>query len=149
VPEVNAEGNLEFSPAYPYSGPQKFYSGGGGLCSTVSDYARFAQMLLNGGELEGVRILSRKSIELMTADFAGGLNADAGFGLGLGVRRSLSEGGEMGSVGAYGWSGFWNTRFVVDPNEKMVMIVMAQLYPYGAVDLIDKFPVMVYQAIAD
>jgi CubicO group peptidase (beta-lactamase class C family) len=111
LPDANAEGNLEFSPAYPLRGPQKFYSGGGGLCATISDYARFAQMLLNGGELEGVRILSRKSVELMTADFAGGLIADRGFGLGFGIRRSLREGGELGSVGAYGWSGFWNTRF--------------------------------------
>jgi CubicO group peptidase (beta-lactamase class C family) len=111
LPDANAEGNLEFSPAYPLRGPQKFYSGGGGLCATISDYARFAQMLLNGGELEGVRILSRKSVELMTADFAGGQIADRGFGLGFGIRRSLREGGELGSVGAYGWSGFWNTRF--------------------------------------
>jgi CubicO group peptidase (beta-lactamase class C family) len=149
LPEANVEGNMEFSPAYPYSGPQKFYAGGAGLCATISDYARFAQMLLNGGELEGMRLLSRKSVELMTADFAGGLNPYMGFGLGFGFNRTLSERGELGSIGAYGWSGFWNTRFVVDPNEKIIMLVMAQLYPYGAVDLIDKFPVMVYQAIVD
>jgi CubicO group peptidase (beta-lactamase class C family) len=96
-----------------------------------------------------MRLLSRKSVELMTADFAGGLNPYMGFGLGFGFNRTLSERGELGSIGAYGWSGFWNTRFVVDPNEKIIMLVMAQLYPYGAVDLIDKFPVMVYQAIVD
>ncbi|MDZ7359631.1 MAG: beta-lactamase family protein [candidate division KSB1 bacterium] len=149
LPDVSAEGNLEFSPAYPYSGPQKFYSGGAGLCATISDYARFAQMLLNGGELEGVRILSRKSVELMTADFTAGLNPFMGFGLGFGIRRSLSEGGELGSIGTYGWSGFWNTRFIVDPKEQMFAIVMTQLYPYGAVDLIDKFAVMVYQSVSD
>ncbi len=142
------EGNLSFSPAYPYSGPRKFYSGGGGLCATISDYARFAQMLLNHGELEGVRLLSRKSVELMTADFAGELS-DSGFGLGFGIRRSLREGGELGSIGAYGWSGAWNTRFVIDPREQMFAIVMTQLYPYGAVDLMDKFTVMVYQALVD
>jgi CubicO group peptidase (beta-lactamase class C family) len=149
LPEAIAEGNLEFSPAYPHRGPQKFYSGGGGLCATISDYARFAQMLLNGGELEGARILSRKSVELMTTDFADGKLENMGFGLGFGIRRALREGGELGSVGGYGWSGFWNTRFFVDPREQMVAIVMAQLYPYGAVDLMDKFPVMVYQAIMD
>jgi CubicO group peptidase (beta-lactamase class C family) len=149
LPEMNTSGNLEFSSAYPYKGPQKFYSGGAGLCATISDYARFAQMLLNGGELEGVRILSRKSVELMTADFAGSLNADMGFGLGFGIRRSLSEDGELGSIGAYGWSGFWNTRFWIDPREQMVAIVMTQLYPYAAVDIMDKFIVMAYQAIAD
>jgi CubicO group peptidase (beta-lactamase class C family) len=149
LPDSNAEGSLEFSPAYPYSGPKKFYAGGAGLSATISDYARFAQMLLNGGELEGVRLLSRKSVELMTADFTGSLNLGMGFGLGFGFSRTLSERGELGSIGAYGWSGFWNTRFVVDPEEKMVMLVMAQFHPYGAVDLIDKFPVMVYQAIVD
>lgn len=149
MPEANAEGGLEFSTAYPYRGPQKFHSGGAGLCATVSDYARFAQMLLNGGELEGARILSRKSVELMTADFMGELSPNMGFGLGFGIRRAWTEGGELGSLGAYGWSGFWNTRFLIDPREQMVIIVMAQLYPYGAVDLMDKFTVMAYQALVD
>ncbi len=142
------EGSLTFSPAYPYSGPRKLYAGGAGLCATISDYARFAQMLLNNGELEGVRILSRKSVELMTADFAGELS-DSGFGLGFGIRRSLREGGELGSIGAYGWSGAWSTRFLIDPREQMFAIVMTQLYPYAAVDVMDKFTVMVYQALGD
>lgn len=146
---TTAFGNFEFSPAYPYSGPHKFYSGGAGLCATIADYARFAQMLLNGGELEGARILSRKSIELMTADFAGALKNEYGFGLGFSLRRSLNEKGELGSAGAYGWGGFWNTLFLIDPAEQMFMIVMTQLYPYGAVDITDKFTVMAYQAIVD
>jgi CubicO group peptidase (beta-lactamase class C family) len=149
LPDANAEGSLEFSPAYPYSGPKKFYAGGAGLCATISDYARFAQMLLNGGELEGVRILSRKSVELMTADFAADLNPNGGFGLGFGIRRTLREGGELGSTGAYGWSGFWNTKFLIDPGEQMVTLVFTQLYPYAAVEVMDKFTVMVYQAIVD
>jgi len=149
LPDSNAEGSLEFSPAYPYRGPKKFYAGGAGLCATISDYARFAQMLLNGGELEGARILSRKSVELMTADFAGGLNPEIGFGLGFGIRRSLREGGELGSIGAYGWSGFWNTQFLIDPREQMVTLIFTQLYPYAAVEVMDKFTVMVYQAITD
>ncbi len=149
VPDMNAEGSLEFSPAYPYSGPKKFYAGGAGLCATISDYARFAQMLLNGGELEGVRILSRKSVELMTADFAADLNPNGGFGLGFGIRRTMRQGGELGSVGTYGWSGFWNTEFLIDPREQMISLVFTQLYPYAAVDVMDKFTVMVYQAIVD
>jgi CubicO group peptidase (beta-lactamase class C family) len=149
TPDSIVEENMEISAAYPYRGPKKYFSGGGGLCSTVSDYARFAQMLLNGGELEGVRLLSRKSIELMTADFTGEQNEAISFGLGFGLRRSLPEGGELGSAGAYGWSGFWNTRFSIDPREEMLMIAMTQLYPYDAVDLMDKFTVMVYQALAD
>jgi len=149
LPDTNAEGSLEFSPAYPYSGPKKFYAGGAGLCATISDYARFAQMLLNGGELEGARILSRKSVELMTADLAGDLNSNNGFGLGFGIRRGLHEGGELGSVGAYGWSGFWNTQFLIDPREQMIALIFTQLYPYAAVDMMDKFTVMVYQAVTD
>lgn len=150
VPEaITTEGNLEFSPAYPYGGPQKFYSGGAGLCATIADYARFAQMLLNGGELDGVRLLSRKSVELMTADFVGELSPAGGFGLGFGVRRTWRESGELGSIGTYGWSGAWNTRFWVDPQEQMVMLVFTQLYPFGVVDIMSKFSVATYQAIID
>jgi len=97
----------------------------------------------------GARILSRKSVELMTADFADDLNPNNGFGLGFGIRRTLPEGGELGSVGAYGWSGFWNTQFLIDPREQMISLVFTQLYPYAAVDLMDKFTVMVYQAVSD
>jgi CubicO group peptidase (beta-lactamase class C family) len=150
VPDkVTVSGNLEYSPAYPLSGPQKFYSGGAGVCATISDYGRFLQMLLNGGELEGVRLLSRKSVELMTTDFVHDKIEDFGFGLGVSVRRELSEGSGLGSVGTYGWGGFWYTRFFVDPREQMFAIIMAQLYPSGGVDLSDKFQVLVYQAIVD
>ncbi|MGH7491796.1 MAG: serine hydrolase domain-containing protein [bacterium] len=150
VPEkTTVSGNIEYSPAYPTSGPRRFYSGGAGICATISDYGRFLQMLLNGGELEGARLLSRKSIELMTTDFLHDKLEGFGFGLGFGIRRELSESSELGSVGTYGWAGFWYTRFFVDPHEQMFAIVMAQLYPAEGVDLNNKFPVLVYQAIVD
>jgi CubicO group peptidase (beta-lactamase class C family) len=150
VPEsVTVEGKYDYSPVYPYSGPKRFYSGGAGLSSTAADYARFGQMLLNGGELDGARLLSRKSIELMTADFLHEKLDGFGFGLGFGIRRELSESSELGSVGTYGWGGFWYTQFFVDPAEQMFAIIMAQLHPTGGVDLNDKFPTLVYQAIVD
>lgn len=152
VPEHFAfAGRGDFSPSYPVSGPQRYYSGGGGLNSTAADYARFAQMLLNGGELEGARLLSRKSVELMTADFLKEKTAayGFGFGLGFGIRNELSDSGELGSAGTYGWAGFWYTRFWVDPEEQLVAVIMAQLQPTGGVDLNEKFPTLVYQAIVD
>ncbi|MGH7454170.1 MAG: serine hydrolase domain-containing protein, partial [bacterium] len=86
VPEsVAVAGKYDYTPVYPYSGPKRYYSGGAGLSSTASDYARFGQMLLNGGELDGVRLLSRKSIELMTADILQEKLDGFGFGLGFGI----------------------------------------------------------------
>jgi CubicO group peptidase (beta-lactamase class C family) len=112
-----------------------FLSGGSGLVSTAADYARFAQMLLNGGELDGVRILSRKTVEFMTSDQLGpGIARNAlyfpgpGYGFGLGVAVRTSEGGPAapGSVGDYTWSGASGTNFFVDPKERLVWIWMMQ-----------------------
>ncbi len=113
---------------YPYEGTHRYRSGGGGLCSTVPDYARFLQMMLNGGELDGVRLLSRKTVEMMTTDQLGDLSRDFGFGLGFGVTRNLRE-GELTSVGAYRWGGYWYTTFFIDPAEKMIGVCMAQISP--------------------
>ncbi len=147
--DVLGDGAMTYTTTYPYEGPRKYYSGGGGLCSTVPDYARFAQMLLNGGQLDGVRLLSRKTVELMTADHVGDLNEGFGFGLGVSVRRSLSESGEIGSIGTFGWGGFWYTTFFVDPQEQMVGICMAQLYPSGKATLNARFPALARQAVID
>jgi len=147
--DILGEGSMRYTVTYPYEGPKKYYSGGGGLCSTVLDYARFAQMLLNGGQLDGVRLLSRKTVELMTADHVGNLNEGSGFGLGVSVRRSLSESGEIGSIGTYGWGGFWYTTFFVDPQEQMVGVCMAQLYPSGTANLNARFSALARQAIID
>lgn len=112
----------------------KFEPGGSGLVSTVHDYARFAQMMMNGGELDGVRILSRKSVELMTSDhIADGIRIGtydllrgSGFGLGFSVRRPGAT--LIGSPGTYGWGGAAGTMYVADPEEKMFYVLMVQSF---------------------
>ena len=116
--------------------PHKFDCGGGCAVSTAADYLRFAQMLLNRGELDGVRVLSRKTVEYMTADHLGPevdlskLNdypniRGYGFGLGVAVRRSAGRGGMPGSAGEFHWAGSTGTYFWVDPAEELVTVFMA------------------------
>jgi CubicO group peptidase (beta-lactamase class C family) len=116
--------------------PHKFDCGGGCAVSTAGDYLRFAQMLLNGGELDGARVLSRKSVEYMTGDHLGPeidlskLNdypniRGYGFGLGVAVRRSAGRGGMPSSAGEFHWAGSTGTYFWVDPAEELVTVFMA------------------------
>ncbi len=128
-------------------GPRKCYAGGAGLLSTAEDYARFLTMLLNGGELQGTRLLSPKTVELMTANHVGDLYGSQGFSLGFWVTDRLGRNGQPGSVGAFGWGGAYHTVYWVDPAEKMVCVLMTQLLPAGNSDLHAKFRAMVYQAI--
>ncbi|MBP7050384.1 MAG: beta-lactamase family protein [Phycisphaerae bacterium] len=146
---ILGEGNMKATVTYPYEGTHRYRSGGGGLCSTVPDYARFIQMLLNGGELDGVRLLSRKTVELMTTDHVGELNQGSGFGLGFGITRNLREAGESTSVGAYRWGGYWYTTFFIDPAEKLIGVCMAQISPSGKATLNDQFEALAHQAIID
>lgn len=120
---------------YDPTRPQAFESAGGGLVSTTRDYARFLQMLLNEGELDGVRILSPKTVAFMTADHMGDRIAPGkyylpgpgyGFGLGFGVRREEGVATSPGSVGDYSWGGAAGTYFWVDPEEEMFVIYMMQ-----------------------
>jgi CubicO group peptidase (beta-lactamase class C family) len=119
--------------------PWKFECGGGCLTSTALDYLRFAQMLLDGGTLDGTRVLGRKTVEYMTADHLGsGVNAERlhnfpvehldgyGFGLGVAVRRVPGVAGIMGSPGVFRWSGAQGTLFWVDPKEDLAVVYMAQ-----------------------
>jgi CubicO group peptidase (beta-lactamase class C family) len=142
-------GDLLYSADYPYNGPNTYFSGGGGLCSTAEDYYRFCQMLLNGGELNGIRLLSRKSVELISLDHVGGLVEGMGYGLGFGTNSEISHLTELGSLGAYYWGGFFYTAFNIDPNEEMIAIFMGQLYPTGGLNLRDKVSNLAYQAIID
>ncbi|MEN6577837.1 MAG: serine hydrolase domain-containing protein [Phycisphaerales bacterium] len=146
---ILGEGTMKATVTYPYEGTHRYRSGGGGLCSTVPDYARFIQMMLNGGELDGVRLLSRKTVELMTTDHLGALGQDFGFGLGFGITRNLREAGESTSVGAYRWGGYWYTTFFIDPAEKMIGVCMAQISPSGKATLNDQFEALAHQAIID
>jgi CubicO group peptidase (beta-lactamase class C family) len=143
------EGTFTFSADYPYRGPKKLFSGGAGLVSTASDYARFCQMMLDGGRVGKTRLLSRKSVELMTQDQLGKVGTDFGFGLGFGVEGVKSPLSELGSPGEYNWGGFFYTAFSIDPKEQMIVIFMAQLYPTGDLSLDRQVHALAYQAIDD
>ena len=133
--------------------PAAHESGGGGLFSTAADYARFLRMLLNGGTLDGVRLLGRKTVENMTADHLGALPRAGdllpvghGFGLGVAVKTQLGMGTEPGSVGTYGWSGAGGTAFFVDPQEALLALVMVQA-PGQLDEVRELFRQLVYAAI--
>jgi CubicO group peptidase (beta-lactamase class C family) len=141
------EGSLVYSADHPYVGRRRYFSGGGGLCSTVGDYMRFSQMLLNLGELDGKRVLKRRTVRLMTRDHVGELSENQGFGLGVSVARNTKESGGLDCVGSYGWGGFWYTTFFVDPKKQMIGVCMAQLHPEGGATLNSRFKGLVYKAL--
>jgi CubicO group peptidase (beta-lactamase class C family) len=131
-----------------------YFSGGAGLVSTARDYVRFAQMLLNGGELDGVRLLSRKTVELMTASHTIDIGPSAvssgyGFGYGFSVRESLGLSSRIGSEGTYTWSGIFGTYFWVDPKEQLVGVLMLQLLPRPDERAREIFTALTYGAIED
>jgi CubicO group peptidase (beta-lactamase class C family) len=153
------EGRIERAPATSGSesqgnyvdGPRKSFSGGAGLISTAYDYARFLQMLLNGGELDGERILGRKTIELMTTNHLGSIpfNAGQGFGLGFSIVEDVGARGTPGSVGEFGWGGAYHSTYWVDPEEELIVVHLTQLIPAGDVDDFAKVRALVYQALVD
>jgi CubicO group peptidase (beta-lactamase class C family) len=147
--QVVREGQFGYSADYPYRGPRTYFSGGGGLCSTAEDYYRFCQMMLNGGELNGIRLVSRKSVELMSQNHVQGKLDQMGYGLGLGVTSEPRFLTELGSVGSYYWGGFYYTSFVIDPKEQLIAIFMGQLHPTGGLNLDQKAIRLAYQAIKD
>ena len=131
-------------------------SGGGGLYSTAADYVRFAQMLLNGGRLEDVRILGRKTVELMTQNHIAHL-ADshpfsmrsAGFGLGVRVITDLGESPALGSVGSFGWDGAATTTVQIDPKERIVALLLCQHVPINEDNIFSLFANGYYAALND
>jgi CubicO group peptidase (beta-lactamase class C family) len=134
--------------------PHVYFSGAGGLVSTAADYVRFHQMMLNGGELEGVRLLGRKTVELMTVNHIGDLpvwltGPGYGFGLGYSIIKDIGASRQPGSLGNYGWGGAFCTYFWVDPKEEVIGIVMTQVRPYTHLNIRQEFQVLVNQAIVD
>ena len=134
--------------------PHVFFMGSGGLMSTAADYWRFQQMMLNGGELNGVRILGRKTVELMTTNHTGDLpiwlrGPGSGFGLGYSVLLDRGEAGAMSSEGTFGWGGAYCTYFWVDPEEDLIGILMTQVRPYTHLNIRQEFNVLANQAIVD
>ena len=145
-------GNAHFSPWAYYREGKTYFSGGAGLASTASDYARFGNMLLNGGALDGARLLSPKAIELMTISHTSELTPPlpllgpgVNFGLGFRVVTDLAQTQTLGSNGLFGWSGIYGTNFWIDPKEKLVAVLMVQRYPGSTVAA--TFQPMVYQAL--
>ncbi len=134
----------------------RWYSGGGGLVSTTRDYLRFCQMLLNGGVLDGKRILSRKTVDLMTIDHIADLPRASsisrpgyGFGLDFAVHTDPARSGLNGSVGEYNWGGLAGTIFWIDPAEEMIGLYMIQALPPRFEDSRTQFKRLAYQAIVD
>ncbi|SDQ28529.1 serine hydrolase domain-containing protein [Flagellimonas zhangzhouensis] len=134
-------------------GPRTSFSGGAGLLSTSMDYAKFLQMMLNKGVFNGNRILSRKSVELMTVNHLGKAQfpwvGGTGFGLGFSVVEDLGDLGTLGSVGEYGWGGAYHSSYWVDHQEEMVVVYFTQLIPSGDIDDHGKLRALIYQAIVD
>ena len=146
-----------------FAQPQTFLSGGGGLTSTASDYWRFAQALANGGELDGARIIGRKTLELMTANHltgGGDLSSVAygqwsetafdgiGFGLGFSVTMDPAKSQVAGSPGEFAWGGAASTAFFVDPAEELVFVFMTQLMPSSTYNIRREFRTIVYGALS-
>ena len=146
APEEGSAGQGAF-----VEGPRRSFSGGAGLLSTAMDYARFLQMILNLGELDGVRILSPTTVGLMSVDHLGDIEFRPGLGMGLGfsVVEDLGLRGLPGSVGELAWGGAYHTTYWIDPLEALVVVHLTQLIPAGDVDDQNKLRALVYQAIID
>ena len=130
-------------------GPRRAFSGGAGLVSTARDYGRFLEMIRGGGALNGVRILSPRSVAMMSTNQVGTLHSPSGLGFGLGFETTDRYGANgMEDVGSFGWAGAYGTIYRINPEQKLVIMLMVQILP-NATDIREKFPLMVYQALVD
>jgi CubicO group peptidase (beta-lactamase class C family) len=130
-------------------GPRKSFSGGAGLLSTARDYARFLEMIRNGGSLDGAKILSPRSVDLMSTNQVGTLHSPSGLGFGLGFEVTERYGANgMDSVGSFGWGGAYGSTYRVDPKTRMVLVMMIQLLP-NMTGIGERFNALVYQSLLD
>jgi CubicO group peptidase (beta-lactamase class C family) len=130
-------------------GPRKSFAGGAGLTSTARDYARFLEMIRNGGALDGVRILAPRTVDLMTTNQSGTLHSVTGLGFGLGFETVDRYGASgMAAVGDFGWGGAYGTVYQVDRQGRLVIVLMLQLMP-NKTDIQTKFLASVYQALVN
>lgn len=128
-------------------GPRRNFAGGAGLLSTARDYARFLEAMRRDGSIDSVRILSPRSVHLMSTNQVGTLHSTTGLGWGLGFETVDRYGANtMSSAGAFGWGGAYGSLYRVDPETRLVMVLMIQLIP-NASDIRDVFPTLVYQAL--
>ncbi|MCA1583112.1 MAG: beta-lactamase family protein [Acidobacteria bacterium] len=144
APQHGRDGQGEY-----VDGPRACFSGGAGLLSTAADYARFLQMLANGGTLDGVRLLSPKTVAFATRNQVGSLYDEGrvGFGLGFSVVEDPGRSGQPGSIGEYGWGSAYYSRYWVDPSEHLVFLILMQLIPAGELDLTERFHTLVQSAL--
>lgn len=130
-------------------GPRRSFAGGAGLLSTARDYARFLEMIRNGGALDGARVLAPRTVQLMTTNQVGSLHSTAGLGFGFGFETTDRFGANgMDSEGAFGWGGAYGSVYRVDPEARIVLVLMIQLMP-NRTDVREKFPTLVYQALVE
>jgi CubicO group peptidase (beta-lactamase class C family) len=153
---LSATEGLIYDPFYSYQGPKTYFSGGAGLNSTTNDYLRFCQMMLNGGVLDGARILSPTTIELMIGNHMGTLKswvpayADEGIRYGLGFMVLIDRYPAALPLpnGSHYWGGFYHTKFYIDPQHKVIGLYFSQIFPTGQVeDVTRKYNVLTQQAI--
>lgn len=145
-------GTLVFTATYPTWDESKYYSGGAGLVSTLGDYSRFLQMLLNHGELDGARILKPETVAAMTQNQIGDLSIGIGghgerFGYGFGIVTDPSKSDEPSAAGSFSWGGIFYTYFWADPKNELLGVMMTQVYPSGHTKLRDDFKRLVYEAL--
>lgn len=144
-----------YDPDYPIKGARTFFSGGAGLSSSARDYATFLQMYLNGGELNGTRILSRTTVDTILANQTGDLmsgspSGERYYGLAFGVVTPAGQAkGGKGSIGTFDWGGYFNTQYFADPKEKVVGVLMKQTQGPVNDDTADTFRQLVFQSIDD
>ena len=130
-------------------GPRRSFAGGAGLLSTARDYARFLETIRRGGAIDGVRILSPRTVALMTTNQVGTLHSQTGLGFGLGFETTDRYGANgLDSAGAFGWAGAYSSTYRVDPESHLVICFMVQVLP-NTTDLGRKFPTLVYQAMVE
>jgi CubicO group peptidase (beta-lactamase class C family) len=156
-PVPNKPGEITPAPAFysrNFVNDPTHFSGGGGLVATAADYFRFCQAMLNGGELDGARLLSRTTVELMTdnhtLDIESSLRAGGyEFGLGFAVATEPGRVGVPVSRGEFNWGGAAGTKFWVDPDEEFIGVYMVQILPHTGLHFGDQFKILAYQSIVD
>lgn len=149
-----SDGRVERAPDGPrgqgdyVDGPRRNFSGGAGLLSTAHDYARFLEMIRNGGTFNGKHYLAPHTVALMTSNQVGTLHNENGLGFGLGFQTTERLGANgFASVGTFGWSGAYGSAYEVDPAERLVMVLMLQVVPYSGNGIREAFKTAVYQAL--
>ncbi|GHN01543.1 serine hydrolase [Cytophagales bacterium WSM2-2] len=134
-------------PNYPNTAG-KYFSGGAGLSSTVEDYAKFLQLFLNKGEFNGVRLLSRKTVELMLTNQLQAPITER-LGLGFGLETADNDYRSPSSIGSFNWSGAFNSHYWADPKEKIIAIIYTNVYASPHWNIRERYKALVYQAIID